>query len=95
MLNFFCFGMVFAGFSSLLGAFINGTSQLKLNNIFYIVGILLFGVFLSEAFSNLVFSHRLCRLRVALKATFLAGAGLNPLYLASVALIVDLILMII
>ena len=34
-------------------------------------------------------------MRIVLKATFLAGAGLNPLYLAAVALIVDIILILI
>jgi hypothetical protein len=43
MLNFFCFGMAFAGFSSVIGAFLNSSSMLTLNSIFYIVGIVLFG----------------------------------------------------
>jgi len=95
VLNFFCFGMVFAGFSSIIGAFLNGSSMLTLNAIFYIAGIVLFGAIFSEAMSCLAFNHRLCRLRIALKAVLLAGAGLNPLYLAAVAMIVDLILLII
>jgi uncharacterized membrane protein len=92
-LNFFCFGLAFAGFSSVIGAFLNYSSVLTLNGVFYIVGVIVYGAILSEACVGVIMSHRLCRLRVVLKATFLAGAGLNPLYLAAVAMIVDGLLM--
>ena len=89
LLNFFGFGLAFAGFSSILGAFLNYASALTLSGLFYILGVILYGVIFSEAFAGLILSRRLCRIRIVLKATFLAGAGLNPLYLSSVAMIVD------
>lgn len=92
LLNFFGFGLAFAGFSSVIGAFLNYSSILTLNGVFYILGVIAYGAIFSEAFACLILSHRLCRIRMVLKATFLAGAGLNPLYLASIALIVDIIL---
>lgn len=95
LMNYFGFGFVFAGFSAIVGTFLNQSSILTLNGIFYILGVILYGVVLSEAFAFLVINKRIGRLRVALKGTFLAAAGLNPLYLSAVAVIVDAILIVV
>ncbi len=50
---------------------------------------------MSEALSHLMIEKKICRVRVALKATLLASAGLNPMYLAATAILVDIILMIV
>lgn len=92
LMNFFCFGFVFAGFSSLVGAFLNTSSILTLNGLFYILGIVVFGLSFSEAVVSLIKSKRVARLRVALKAIFLAAAGLNPLYLSAIAITSDFVL---
>ena len=93
--NFFSFGLIFAGFSSIVGAFLNESTILSLNGIFYILGVVAYGVGMSEAFANMVIEKKISRVRVALKATFLAAAGLNPLYLAATAILVDAILMVV
>lgn len=95
LMNFFCFGFGFAGFSAIVGTFLNQSSVLTANGIFYILGVILYGVVLSEAVVFLVVNKRIGRLRVILKATFLAAAGLNPLYLSAVAIFVDAILIIV
>jgi hypothetical protein len=95
LLNFFCFGFVFAGFSSLLGAFLNTSSILTLSGLFYILGIVVFGLCLSEAIVSLIKSKRVARVRVASKAIFLAAAGLNPLYLSAIAITSDFVLIVV
>lgn len=47
LLNFFGFGIAFAGFSSILGAFLNYTSVLTLNGLFYILGVIAYGAIFS------------------------------------------------
>lgn len=94
LMNFFGFGFAFAGFSSIVGTFLNYSEFLSLNGIFYILGVVLFGLTLSEAFSFLILNRRVGRLRVTLKATLLAAAALNPLYLSAVAIFVDAILLV-
>lgn len=94
-MNFFWFGFLFAGFSSLLGAFLNKSSILTLNGFFYISGILLFCICFAESAFSLLKNKKVNRMRVALKAIFLAAAGLNPLYLSAVGIIGDFIFMIV
>ena len=95
MFNFFSFGLAFAGFSSIIGAFLNYSSILTLNGGFYILGAIAFGVVLSEACTSFFSEKKINRLRVVLKAALLAGGGLNPLYLAATAILVDAILIIV
>ena len=47
LLNYFSFGLAFAGFSSVIGAFLNYSSTLSLNGIFYIIGVIVFAIILS------------------------------------------------
>ena len=47
LLNFFGFGLAFSGFSSVLGAFLNNNSGLNLNGLFYIMGVILYGIVFS------------------------------------------------
>jgi len=68
---------------------------LSINGIFYIVGVVAFGVAFSEAFASFMIDKKISRVRVALKATLLAAAGLNPLYLAATAILLDAILIIV
>ena len=89
LLNFFGFGLAFAGFSSILGSFLNNATGLSGNGLFYAFGVILYGIVFSEAFASLILYRRIYRIRVTLKATLLAGASLNPLYLSSIAMIVD------
>ena len=89
LLNFFYFGLAFAGFSSIIASFLNITTKLTLNSIFYILGVVVYCAVFSETLSCLVINGRLIRVRLVMKASFLAGAGLNPLYLSSIAMVVD------
>lgn len=47
MLNYFGFGMAFAGFSSVIGAFLNYSSTLSINGVFYILGVIVYGAIFS------------------------------------------------
>lgn len=95
LMNFFGFGLAFAGFSSVIGTYLNTETYLTLNGMCYIVGIVVFGGVILEACACFVLNKRIGRFRVILKATLLAGAGLNPLYMATVAMVVDIILLLI
>ena len=66
-----------------------------MSGFFYTLGVIVYSIFFAEAFSWVVYNKRVCRMRVVLKATLLAGAALNPLYLSSMAMMVDLILLIV
>lgn len=94
-MNFFWFGFVFAGFSSLLGAFLNRSSILTLNGFFYISGIIVFSICFGKTVSSLIKNKSFNRFRVAIKAILLAAAGLNPVYLSAVAIVGDFILIVV
>lgn len=94
LINYFLFGFAFAGFCSLVGSIHNSSSVISVNGMFYIIGVLVMGVFLSEATAQLLLHKKISRFRVIAKAGFLAGATANPIYLASVAMVVDIIMMI-
>ena len=92
--NFFIFGVVFAGCASLQGAFLNPISELSVNGMFYILGILLYFAALCETLYRLYTSVvvHFWRIRVFMKATLLSLAHFSPIYLVSTAVLVDLIL---
>jgi len=95
LFNYFYFGFAFAGFSSIIGSFLNNSSFVSLRGAFYIVGIIVYGLVLCEALFAFVSEKKIGRIRLVLKATMLAAATMNPIYLASVAIICDGILIII
>jgi hypothetical protein len=95
LFNYFCFGFAFAGFSSIMGAFLNASSVVSLRGMFYIVGIIIYGLVFCEAVSVFVQEKRIGRIRLVFKGTMLAAAAMNPIYLASVAIICDGILIIV
>ena len=47
LMNFFGFGLAFAGFSSIIGSFLNYSSTLSLNGVFYILGVIIYGAIFS------------------------------------------------
>ena len=93
--NFFVFGCVFAGCASFQGSIMNPTNTLSVNGLFYITGTLLFAVALCETLYRLYDNHvaYFWRLRVFLKAAILSLAHFSPVYLLTVAVLVDLILL--
>jgi ABC-type multidrug transport system fused ATPase/permease subunit len=95
LLNFFCFGFAFAGFCSLIGSFLNGSTIVSMSGMFYIVGVMVYALVFAEAVLSFYSEKQIGRLRVVLKASLLAAGSLNPIYLASVAIIADAILIIV
>lgn len=92
--NFFSFGAVFAGCASLQGAILNPISTLDSNAAFYIVGIVVFFIFVFEC------AYKLCRdyvrhfwkIRIMAKAILLSLAHFSPVYLLSTAVLIDCML---
>jgi hypothetical protein len=46
-MNYFAFGLSFAGFASVIGSLMNGTNLISINGLFYIVGVGVFGAVFS------------------------------------------------
>ena len=95
LVNFFYFGLAFAGFCSLVGSLHNSTSVISVNGMFYIMGVLVMGALTTEAFYRVFTEKDIGRARVICKAGLLAGATTNPIYLAAVAVVLDCILMVV
>jgi hypothetical protein len=95
--NYFVFGVTFAGCASLQGAIINPISTLSINALFYIIGIMLYFLVICECIYKLSKNKvsNFWKIRVLLKATLLSLSHLNPIYLLSSTVIVDLILLVI
>jgi hypothetical protein len=85
--NFFEVGLIIAGSASIQGAYYNNLNYITKNSIFYIIGILIYlgiGVVnISMSISNL---HRINKMRILVKATFLSLLYISPIYLLPIAI---------
>ena len=89
------FGFIFAGCCSLVGSVLNKMSVVTMNGTFYIVGMLVFSIVVADA-CFLVYSKRMIsKLRMVVKGCLLAGATMNPLYLISLSVMADIVLLVI
>jgi hypothetical protein len=93
--SFFVFGLCFAGCASLQGAIENPLNEIDLNAFFYLLGIFIyFGLFLHSFYSLKSSVKNMWKIRVFIKATALSLSHLNPVYLVSVLLFLDIALII-
>jgi hypothetical protein len=68
---------------------------ITLNGIFYIIGIFILFIALTDSIYNFHSKKQISRLRIGVKACLLAGATSNPLYLVTIAISADIGLLII
>ena len=92
--NFFVFGSAFAGLASLQGAILNPVKSISINSLFYIVGILIYCCIFCEALYKVYRNPTIYfwRLRILMKASILSLAHFSPIYLLSVAVLIDIIM---
>ena len=92
--NFFIFGATFAGLASLQGSILNPVLSISANSFFYILGILVYCAIFCENFFKIYRNHVVYfwRFRVLVKASILCLAHFSPIYLLTVAVMVDIIL---
>lgn len=93
--NIFSFSVVYYSCLSVQGGFYNFLQIITVNGVFYIMGILLFIYVTIEAFYSFIRNYKLInKLRVYIKACLLSLAYLNPIYVASVCVAFDIMLIV-
>lgn len=83
------------GCACLQGAIINPITDIDINGLFYILGILIYLIIFMEALFKVIFSDLKrfgFRIRIFVKATILSLAHLSPIYLLAATVIVDIII---
>ena len=89
----FVFGLTFAGCLSLQGAKFNPISQLTLNSVFYLIGIIAYlAIFIEILYSVHSNRQNFYKIRIFLKATLLSLGHINPIIVVSMAIILDILL---
>ncbi len=84
-----------AGSMSIQGAYYNNLNYITPNTIFYVAGIVLFVmVAIACVWMALSSLHRINKVRVLVKTTFLSLLYISPLYLLPIAMGLELIFMI-
>ena len=93
--NFFAFGIIFAGISSFQGGIFNPVQTLSINSLFYILGIVIYGLFVCEAVYKTYRNPNvyIWRLRIVIKATLLSLGHFSPIYLLSSAVVMDILML--
>lgn len=92
LLNFFYFGMVFAGCASLQGSIMNPYNIISINGVGYVLGIILYVITLGLCLNSLHKDWSFSLLRLFVKGTLLSIAHYNPIYIFAVALTMDMFL---
>jgi hypothetical protein len=94
--NFFEVGLIIAGSASIQGAYYNSINYVTTNTIFYILGILLYLlVGIANIWLAVTNIHRINKLRILLKATFLSLLYISPIYFLPIAMGVEVIFIVI
>lgn len=94
--SIFVFGLTFAGSLSLQGAKFNPINQLTVNSLFYLIGIVVYiGVFIQTIYSLHSNRQNFHQIRTFFKATLLSLGHLNPIIVVSMAVILDLLLIVV
>lgn len=76
-----------AGSMSIQGAYYNSMNYFTSNSVFYIVGILLFvGIGVVNVWMAVSSIHRINKVRVMVKTTFLSLLYVSPVYLLPIGL---------
>lgn len=90
--NFFEVGLIMAGSMSIQGAYYNNLNYITSNSWLYLVGIVLFVVVAVVNLWMAVTSiHRINKIRVLVKTSFLSLLYVSPIYLLPIALGLELI----
>lgn len=94
--NIFTFSVVYYSCLSVQGAFYNYQQIITVGGVFYILGMLLFIFVTIETFYSFIRNmKRINKVRVFLKGCLLGLAYLNPIYVTSVCVAVDIVLIVI
>lgn len=94
--NVFTFSVVYYSCLSVQGAFYNYQQIITVNGVFYILGMLLFIYVTIETFYSFLRNFKLInKLRIYVKACLLSVAYLNPIYVTSVCVAFDIMLIVI
>lgn len=86
---FFSFGLTLAGSASIQGSLYNPVDYYSINGAFYMLGGVLYCVQLGVVVAT-ISEGRSCYLRSFLKASFLSVAHISPIYICTLAVVVDL-----
>lgn len=93
--NIFTFSVVYFSCLSVQGAFYNYQQIITINGVFYILGMLLFIYITIETFYSFIRNFKLInQIRIYIKACLLSLAYLNPVYVTSVCVAFDIMLVI-
>ena len=91
-INFFIFGITFAGCICIVGALENHIQSVTLNTVFYMLGIAVYSLVLGFiTYSLYISKHNFNRLRVFFKASLLGFSSFSPIYIFSAAIFIDLV----
>lgn len=91
--SIFVFGLAFAGCLSVQGAKFNPISQVTLNSVFYLIGIIVYlAIFIEILYSVHSNRQNFYKIRIFLKATLLSLGHLNPIIVVSMSIILDILL---
>lgn len=93
--NIFIFGATWAGASCIQGALLNPFQTVTMNSGFYMIGIALYCVVVAGGLYNLYQGRKnMFRLRIIIKASLLAIANISPIYIFSVSVVLDVVLLV-
>lgn len=94
--NVFIFGATFASCACIQGAFLNPFQSVTMNSGFYMIGIALYCIILASGLYSIYHGRKnMFRIRIILKASLLAIANLSPIYIFSIGVVLDILLIII
>ena len=92
---FFSFGLTFAGSSSIQGALFNQLDQLDINGLFYILGTIVYEAMLFITIKLAYSLKSSLYLRSFIKASILSLSHISPVYLCTLAVIIDVSILLI
>lgn len=87
---FFSFGLTFAGCSSIIGIFYNPLFEFSVNGSFYILGTLVFIIQLYFTIKLTNEDKKSVYIRCFTKATILSISHISPIYICSLAVTIDM-----
>jgi hypothetical protein len=91
----FMFGLTFAGCLALQGAKLNPLNKITINAVFYLIVIIDYlTVFIEMLYSVYSDRNNFFRVRIFVKATLLSIGHLNPMIFVSMAIILDILLVV-
>lgn len=86
---YFGFGITFAGAASIQGSLYNPVDDFSINGLFYMFGGIVYCGQLAATVKLTMKEQRSCYVRSFAKATILSVAHISPVYICTVAFIID------